>query len=286
MQQTAFPEGTPYYHYWDDDTHLTGIRAAEVADFQRRLFVPRNATLAVTGYVDRDEVVRLTTKYFGSLAGGATLERPSEHRVRLDGETRIEVAAPIQSTTVTIVWPTPAHFTPGDAELDAVAGILDGVRTSRLRWEVESNKHLVTSITASQHSWRYASELEIAATVRQGHTPDEVIAAIDAVLGDLQTSQPTTDEFNGAILPMLVKRALGFERSFSRAMHYVEWSIVTGGPDFMRRDFERYALDPARILATAKRELPLDRRVVSIVTPDASAPRNGVLRRRTFKAAP
>jgi predicted Zn-dependent peptidase len=282
---TEFPEGHPYHHLWENK-ELTGVSVAEVAQFQKRYFVPRNAMLAITGWVDRDEVVRLVTKYFASLPGGASMQRPVAARTKLGGETRIEVGAPLQSTTVSIMWPTPPTYAPGDAELDAVAGILDGVRTTRLRWELDTNKRLVSWITAHQRSWLYGSEFAISATVRPGHTPDEVIEAVDTVLRGLQTSPPTTDDLNGALLPMLIKRMFGYESSLTRGIRYVDWILGAGTTNYLRKDVERYQVTPAQVLAVAARELPLDRRVITIVTPDASAPFHGVLRRRTFRAAP
>lgn len=213
------------------------------------------------------------------------MQRPTVPASSLGGETRIEVGAPVQSTTVSIVWPTPAFYTSGDAELDGVAGILDGFRSARLRWALDTNKHLVSSISAHQQSWRYGSEFEIAATVRQGHTADEVIDAVDVVMRELQTTPLTTDELNGALLPMLSQRMFGYESSLTRALRYVDWVHETGTSNNIRKDIERYEVTPAQVLAVAARTLPLDRRVISIVTPDPSAPLFGVLRRRTFKAA-
>jgi predicted Zn-dependent peptidase len=284
-RQTEFPEGHPYHHVWDN-ADLTGLTVAEVADFQKRYFVPRNAVLAISGWAVRDEVDRLVTKYFGSLPGGATMPRLSVPTSRLGGETRLEVGAPTQTTRVSIAWPTPAIYANGDAELDAVAGILDGIRTARLMWELDSKKHLVSAISAHQQSWRYGSEFEIAAAVRQGHTPDEVIDAVDGVLRDLQTSPPTTDDLNGALLPMLTRRMFGYESSLTRALRVTDWIFEVGTSNYLQKDIERYQVTPAQVLAVAARVLPLDRRVISIVTPDPSAPLHGVLRRRTFKAAP
>lgn len=280
---TEFPEGHPYHHMWDH-ADLTNLQVAEVADFQKRFFVPRNAILAITGWAVRDELDRLVTKYFGSLPGGASAPRPIPSPP-LTGETRIEVGAAVQSTTVSIAWPTPAAFVSGDAELDALAGILDGNRSARLSWELGSKKQLVTSIHAYQQSWRYASEFEIGATVRQGHTPNDVIDAIDAVLRDVRTAPLSADDLNGALLPMLSRRMFGYESSLTRGLRYIDWIFDTGTSNYMRKDIERYALTPAQVVAAAVRTLPIDRRVITIVTPDPTAPPNGVLRQRTFKAA-
>jgi zinc protease len=278
--EAEFPEGHPYHHIWEN-ADLTGIKVADVADFQKRHFVPRNATLAITGWVDRDAAVRLVTKYFASLPGGTALRRPDAPEPRLTGETRIEVGAPLQSTSVSIAWPVSS----GDAELDAVEGVLDGNRTSHLRWELDSNKHLVSSIVAHHRSWMYGGEFEISAVVRQGHAPDEVIDAVDTVLRDLQKSPPTTDELNGALLPMLARHAFGYESSFTRGIRYVDWISSLGTSNYLRQDFTRYEVTPMQVVAIAARDLPLDRRVISIVVPDPSAPPNGAFHRRTFKAA-
>jgi hypothetical protein len=103
-------------------------------------------------------------------------------------------------------------------------------------------------------------------------------------LRDLQTKPLTTDDLNGALVPMLTRRVLGYESSFTRGMHYVEWILGAGTSNYLRKDIERYQVTPAQVLGVAARALPLDRRVISIVTPDPTAPPSGVLQRKTFKA--
>jgi zinc protease len=283
VQKTIYPPGHPYRLLGGDPVaELAGVTPAEVAAFHDRWFVPRNASLVVAGDANRDDVMRLAKKYFGTIPGGAAQLHAASPAVRLGGQTWFDVAAPVHSTTVVIVWPTPAHYASGDAEMDSVAGLLDGLRTAHLRWELDTNKKLVTAISAAQDSSLHGSLFVIAATVKSGHTAREVVDAVDAVLRDLQNTTPTDDEVSGSVVRLLCDRVYGLERADRRANMYAGWLGDVGIADYLKADLGRYDLTPALVERAARTYLPLDRRVITVVEPDPSAPPRGVLRHRTF----
>src|SRR5512143_1175621 len=119
-----YPEGHPYRQTIasPDDIQLGGVTVKEVEAFAKRWFVPSNAVLVVAGDVTRDQVAGLANKYFAPIEGGAAPPHVVPPPVTLAGQTVLEVAAPVQLTTVTVDWPTPRHYAPGDADLDVVAG--------------------------------------------------------------------------------------------------------------------------------------------------------------------
>jgi predicted Zn-dependent peptidase len=281
-----FPEGHPYHRVTVSRApELRDVKPAEVAAFHRQWFTPRNATLVIDGAVEPEHALELARKYFASIPGGALAAPIAIPEPALSGQTWIEIGAPVQSATLMMEWPTPAHYANGDADLDAVAGILDGSRSARLRWDLDAKRHLVTNISAHQRSSSHGSRFVISATLQNGHTPREVATAIDEVLRGLRTTPPDGDDLAGAIIPVVRGRLGSFERSYTRALLLAGWQIEAGRVDYAQEDIMRYGKITVATFNAALAWLPLDRRVVTVIVPDTAAPPGGALHGRTFTAA-
>ena len=79
-------------------------------------------------------------------------------------------------------WPSPPYYKPGDAELDIFANALTNGKTSRLYKSLVYDKQICQDVSAFQSSSEIASMFILMATVREGHTVEEVEAALDAEL--------------------------------------------------------------------------------------------------------
>ena len=287
LRKELYPVGHPYRRLGENRVEtLAHIRAPEIAAFHARWFVPRNASLIFAGDIAFDDALRLATKYFATLPAGPAHGRLVVPEVRLKGQTELDFAAPVQAARLVMCWPTPAEFASGDAELDSVSGLLDGDRIAQLRWELDSNKHLVTRIDAAQESDAQGSLFVITATIAGGHAAREVIDGIDSVLRDLQNTPQKPEDVAASVLPLLGRRVFSFETARGRAYKYAKWLRTVGQASYMREDFARYdSLSPQTVQQAARTLLPLDRRVIAVVEPDASAPVRGVLKHRTFTPA-
>jgi zinc protease len=58
-----------------DDLNAASLE--DVTGFFRRWYGPNNATLAVGGDVDTEEVLALAERYFGSIPRGPDVEKPA-----------------------------------------------------------------------------------------------------------------------------------------------------------------------------------------------------------------
>jgi zinc protease len=68
------------------------------------------------------------------------------------------------------------------------------------------------------------------------------------------------------------------ERDSSRANMINSYNQLAGDPAYLPQDLARYSqATPESLVAAVRRYLPLDRRIVTIVTPKKGAPVAGVL---------
>lgn len=277
LRAETFPAGHPY-HLLTIGTPEDLDRATidDVRAFFRQWYVPNNATLVIAGDVTAKDALALADKYFGPIPRGPEPKRQRPADVRLSGETRIEVEADVELPRVYVSWPTPKFFAKGDGELDLVGRALSSGKTSRLYKRLVYDTQIAQSVSAGQGSMELASAFQIVATVKPGKNPAEVLSAIDDELKKLQTGGVDDAELGRAKTSMLSDMVFALERSSSRGDHLNMYNHYVGDPQFFEKDMARVKdATRAAVRDAAREHLPLERRVVAIVTPKKGAPISG-----------
>jgi zinc protease len=264
------------------DPRLDGVSPGEVRAFVDAQFTPDRAILSLVGDFDRAQARALVERYFGTLRPGHGRRPPIAAVPSLAGETRLEVAARVETASLTIVWPTAAINTRGDPVLDVIASLLTGQRAGWLRWKLIDELKIASRITAYQHSEELASEFVIEVKATRGHGADELLPAIDGVLRQLQSAPLDDYGPRSAVNGFLFDKLLSMERMSSCAWLYAAMDYTGVRSNYLAAWLAQYlSIDSARLSAVAAHELPIGRRVVVTVTPASDAPVAGVLRGRS-----
>jgi len=282
--QALYPKDHPYHLLTiGSPEDLDAATLDDVKAFFRTWYVPNNATLVITGDIDPAAALARAEKYFGPIPSGTVPDRAkSDHptEVKLTGSTTLDIAAGVELPRVYFAWPTPPSFKGGDGELDLVSNILAGGKTSRLYKRLVYDMQIAADVHATQESAQLGSKFVIVATAQPNHTEGELRAAIDDELGKLVTGGVTAAELSRAKANALSDIVFDLDRDSGRANRINMYNQLAHDPGFLPRDMERYAAATvASVVGAAKEYLPLDRRIVAVVTPDKSAPVSGVLRR-------
>ncbi len=279
IREKLFPSDHPY-HLLTIGTpkDLDAATLDDVKAFFRTWYVPNNATLVVAGDIDKAKTAQMIEKYFGPIPSRRLPERPAPLPSKLSSETRLAVAAGVELGRVYVSWPTPAYYAPGDGELDLVARVLSGNKTSRLYKRLVYDMQIAQDVSAHQASMQLGSVFEISATAAPGHTPEELLKVIDEELGTLKTGGVKDAELARAKTIILSSVVFDLERDASRANLLNTFNHYTGDPGYLPRDLERYSkATPDAVKSAAVQHLPTDKRVVTIVTPTKGAPLAGQL---------
>lgn len=277
VREEVFPKGHPYHHLTiGSPADLDAATIDDVRAFFRRYYVPNNATLVLSGDLDRKEALALVERYFGPIPRGEDVPRAKAAPVTHRGETHIEVEAGVELPRVYVSWPTPAFYAPGDAELDLVADVLSSGKTSRLYKRLVYDLQIAQSVYASQASMELASMFEIVATAKPGHTGDELLRVIDEELAKLRSGGITDAELARSKTSIVANRVFEIERSSARADRLNGYNHHLGDPSELARDVARTTAATTESVANAARSwLAPGDRVVTIVTPKKEAPMAG-----------
>jgi predicted Zn-dependent peptidase len=283
LAEALFPPSHPYHHVAiGSPEDLDRASLEDVKQFFRTWYVPNNATLVVAGDIDPEPTLKLVEQYFGPIPSGPAKPHAQAASVELPGVERLQIEAGVQLPRVVLAWVTPAFFAKGDAELDLLAKVLAGSKTSRLYKRLVYDDQIAQDVSAFQASAQLASRFEIDATVKPGHTPDELLAAIDQELARVRDGGIEAAELDRGRTDFLAAQTFGLEKAGTRADRINEYAYFAGDPGFLPKDVARYEGASADGVREAARTwLSPGKRVEVVVLPTKGAPLAGRLVRRT-----
>ena len=273
IAQMLYPQGHPYR--WPTIGYMEDLSAAsyqDVVDFFKTYYQPGNASLVVAGDIDTAKTRASVEKWFADVKPGTTPIGPIDYPHANLAEVRKKtIQDRVQLPRLYLTWITPAHFEPGDAELDVLSLLLAGGKNSRLYKRLVYELQIAQDVAAFQASKALSSEYQIAVTARPGASIDRIRAIVDEEIAKIQQAPATPREFVRAINQI--------ESSFYDRMERVgnfggvgdqmnSYYFAAGNPGYFTEDLSRYrALSPADIQAIALKFLPLNKRVELVVEP-------------------
>jgi zinc protease len=273
IAEMLYPKGHPYR--WPTIGHMEDLTAAsyeDVVEFFRTYYQPANASLVVAGDIDPVKARAAIEKWFADVKPGTPALAPIDYpRPNLTAVQKKTIADRVQLPRLYLTWVTPAHFHPGDAELDVLSLLLAGGKNSRLYKRLVYELQIAQDVSAYQASKALSSEYQIVVTARPDASLDRIRTIIDEEVAKLQSTPATDREFQRAMNQL--------ESSFYDRMERVgdfggvgdqlnAYYFAAGNPGYFNEDLARYrALSAADVTAAAARFLPLTRRVELIVEP-------------------
>src|SRR5689334_14213401 len=166
-----YPNGHPYS--WPTIGAMSDLSVATVEDvkrFFRLYYAPNNATLVIVGDINRDQTKTWVAKYFGDLARGKAITRPSAGVPSLRAEKRLTFEDRVQVPRLWIQWPSVTMYNADAPALELLGEILAGSRTARLTKALVYDKPIAANVSAGQTSSENVGEFSIIVTPRPEHS--------------------------------------------------------------------------------------------------------------------
>ncbi len=284
LMAALFPSGHPYH--WTTIGETADLHAATLEEahaFFRTYYHPGNVSLTVAGDVETGAALARVRRYFEEIPAGppippvmvggehATPDVASPDGIRLLLEDRVELPR------LYLAWRTPRLFADGDAEMDILAEVLTGGKTSRLYRTLVHERRIATDVSAAQGSRELAGWFAITATAAPGHEVDELERVIGNELAALADAGPETHEIERCLTQVEAQFVYGLQTvgGFSgRSDQLNAYNVYTGDPGFMVQDRARYQKVTAdRVRDLAATPLTGGRRVALSVVPHGAAGR-------------
>ena len=188
----AHPYGIPTIG-WESD--ILSLTPADTEAFFKAYYGPGNATIAIVGDINPEEVMTLIEQTFGKIPAAppqpplVTIEPPQR------GERRVEVEFDAEPSVV-IGFHKPALGHPDDYVFDVIDAVLSDGLTSRLYTSLIREKRIAASVNADSNypGVRSPNLFVLSATPLTPHTTGEIEAAIYAEIERLKTEPVSAKE--------------------------------------------------------------------------------------------
>ncbi|MGZ5199490.1 MAG: M16 family metallopeptidase [Telluria sp.] len=242
LYHTLFPKDHPYYPaVMGSHADIQSAKLADVREFFRRYYGPNNASIVIAGDIDEKKTLALVRKYFGSFKRSEPVARRAVAAPPITQERRVTVPDRVELPRVFMGWLTPPAYQPGDAELDVLAQILAGGKSSRLYKTLVYDRQIAQDVNAAQNSLALSSTFVVDVTARPGQRLNDIEKAIDTELESLRKHGPSEREVERARNTIETRMLAGIQKLGDNGLANLvnRYNQYTGDPGYLQKDLER-----------------------------------------------
>jgi zinc protease len=219
--------------------HLCDLQTLTRDDLYRHYrtyYTPRNAVAVAVGAFKAEDALASITKYFGKIKPGPDIPPYTVFEAEQRGERRVAVEGPGGTPYVEIAYHAPAAHDPDFPAMVAMDAILAGASSLSMFGGSTTNassrlyKALVDTELATDAGGSLVPTADpylysLSATVRNGHTPQEVEAAFEREIDRMVSTPVQAEELAKAIKQAKALFAYGSESVTNQGFWY-GWSEV------------------------------------------------------------
>ncbi len=274
VYEMMFPQGHPY-HIPVIGTHedLEAATVDDVKNFFATYYVPNNASLVVAGDFDPTEIKPIINELFGTLPRGSDALHAGADPVQLEDVIRLTETDNVQFARTTMVYHSPPHYGPGDAEMDLASAVLTSGISSRLYQKLIYENELATDVSAYQSSMLLGSLFYIVATAKHGIPLAQLEAAIDEVVREFVKKGPTDEELKRQKAQIEFRMLNRLQSIMTKADMLNRYQFFFGEPDSFKRDLDRYRdATTDGVQQWAAKTFTQNRRLILRVIPELKTP--------------
>jgi zinc protease len=268
--EALYPAGHPYS--WTTIGSMDDLSAASLEDvnqFFRTYYAPNNASIAIVGAVNTDDVRRMVERYFGGIPRGAAVQRPTAPMPAIPATRYITREDRVTLPEVSIVWRTGPRFSEDEAALDALAAILTSGKTSRLHQRLVYEEQVAQFTSAWNGANLLSGDFWLRIRARQDVPLTRIEAAVHEEIARLAAEPPTEEELRRVINTTETGFVSSLETVGGKADQLNSYLYFTGDPGFAGADLARYrALTPQDVQRVARDYLHGRNRVVLSFVPE------------------
>jgi zinc protease len=240
LNKVLYPERHPYN--WQVIGSLEDLGNAslhDVVDFYTKFYGPHNATLVVTGDIEKVQTKAWIEKYFGDLKGGKQSATLPKMPVTLTETKRVYYEDNFANApSFSITFPTVEQYHPDSYALDYLADLFAGSKKSPLYKILVEEKKLAPSVSASQ------SGLELAGTfsVRTRTFPDKNLTDVQTAVAEAFARFEQEGFTEKDLARLKTKTEIDFYNSIQGVLGKAQtlggFSVFAGSPNYLSTHFK------------------------------------------------
>jgi zinc protease len=236
--KNLYPKGHPYsWTVIGEMEDLTGATVEDVKAFHKKYYSPNNATVVISGDIDKAEVKAMVEKYFGEIPAGEKIEKRNPMPVSLASTVKLYHEDNFaKAPQLTMVFPSAERYSKDSYALNFLGDLLAGTKKSPLYTVLVKDKKLTSRVMARNGSQELAGSFTISVTANPDINLTDVEKAIFEGLAKFEKDGFTEED--------LTRIKAGYETRFynsfasvqGKAFQFAEYTMNTGDPEYYKKD--------------------------------------------------
>lgn len=236
--KNLYPKGHPYsWTVIGEMEDLTGATVEDVRAFHKKFYAPNNATVVISGDINKEEVKAMVLKYFGEIPSGANIEKRGPMPVTLASTVKLYHEDNFaKAPQLTMVFPSAERYSQDSYALNFLGDLLSGTKKSPLYTVLVKDKKLTSRVMSRNGSQELAGSFTISVTANPDVNLTDVEKAIFEGFAKFEKDGFTEED--------LTRIKAGYETRFynsfasvqGKAFQFAEYTMNTGDPEFYRKD--------------------------------------------------
>ncbi|HEX6271540.1 MAG TPA: pitrilysin family protein [Polyangiaceae bacterium] len=233
---------------------IEGFTTGDCEEFYATYYAPNNAVLVVVGDFVETTLLEKVAKAYGGIAPSTLPVENYQAEPPQTAERRTEVTKPTPTEKIAIGYHGPALGDFDHLALSLLVDVLFTGRASRVHQKLVRELELAVDVRAFVGPFRDPGLVEFFASAREGHTAEELLAAIDVELARVQSEAVSTEEIERAQARTELGLLASLETVDGKATTIGFYEAVLGRPSaaFERLDAIR-RIGPSDLLRAARR---------------------------------
>jgi len=238
ITKNLFPKGHPYsWTVIGEMEDLTSATVEDVKAFHKKFYAPNNATLVISGDINKEDVKALVIKYFGEIPSGTNIEKRGAMPVSLSSTARLYHEDNFaKAPQLTMVFPSVERYSKDSYALNFLGDLLAGTKKSPLYVELVKEKKLTSRVMARNGSQELTGSFSITVTANPGVKLTDVEKDIFEGFEKFEKEGFTNED--------LTRIKAGYETRFynsfasvqGKAFQFAEYTMNTGDPEYYKKD--------------------------------------------------
>jgi zinc protease len=236
--KNLYPKGHPYsWTVIGEMEDLTGATVDDVRAFHKKFYAPNNATVVISGDINKEEVKAMVLKYFGEIPSGINIDKRSPMPVTLASTVKLYHEDNFaKAPQLTMVFPSAERYSKDSYALNFLGDLLSGTKKSPLYTVLVKDKKLTSRVMTRNGSQELAGSFSISVTANPDVNLTEVEKAIFEGFAKFEKDGFTEED--------LTRIKAGYETRFynsfasvqGKAFQFAEYTMNTGDPEYYKKD--------------------------------------------------
>ena len=180
IAKSLYPAGHPYsWTVIGEMEDLTNATVEDVRAFHKKFYAPNNATLTVSGDINKEEVKALIEKYFGEIPAGESIEKREPMPATIASTVRLYHEDNFaKAPQLTMVFPTVQRYSKDSYSLNFLGELLANTKKAPLYVVLVKDKKLTSRVMTRNGSQELAGSFMISVAANPGVNLTDVEKAI------------------------------------------------------------------------------------------------------------